>query len=56
MKNYKEISDGDISKIAKKIITGRFRAESTIGRVKCINKVLLKICQYNNINEVLWLF
>jgi len=56
MKNYKDISGRDISKIAKKKITGRFRAESTIGRVECINKVLRKICQFGNINEIFRLF
>ena len=42
MKNYKEISDKNIGKIAKGEITDRFGAESTVGRVKCINKVLRK--------------
>lgn len=53
MKSYKEISDRDISKIVKKKITGRFGAESTIGGVKCINKVLCKICQFCIINAVM---
>lgn len=53
MKNYKEISDRDIGKIANKKITGRFGAESTVGRVKCINKVLHYIFRFKSINEVL---
>jgi len=56
MNNYKEISDRDIGKIVKKKITGKFGAESTVGGVKCINKVLHKICQFGRINEVVRLF
>ena len=44
MKNYKEISERDIGKIVKKKLTGRFGAESTVGRVKCITEILRKIC------------
>ena len=53
MKNYKEISDRDIGKIVKKKITGRFGAESTVGGVKCINKVFFKIYQFGRINAVM---
>lgn len=55
MKNYKEISDGDISKIAKNKTIDRFDVDSTVDKVKCINKVLRKICQFGRINAVMHL-